>query len=400
MLEQAFHLLSGYVEFEVRGDSSRFFNVAAKRGFTLWGFERENGLPIAKTKPGSYKSLRPVCRRCHVKLRLRKKRGIPFHAARLKKRKGLIAGAVLAMAVYLFFSSFFWGVSVSGTQRVTEKQILESAKKQGVYVGASKLALNPKRASKGILSQLPQLSWASVNTDGCFLEVVVKEGKEKPEIRDYERWSNMIAVREGRVVQLEAQQGRPEVKLGDIVKKGDLLISGLYQEKVDPYGPQPDQPLETQGPARGSVMAETYREFTVQVSGTKKEMKPTGEEKVCSTLSLFGLRIPLGINAIPQGDFTTWRKTWKVRALGEELPLSLERRTYRFLKEEQRSLSKEEMEQAALLKLRRVQRAQIPDGGRVEKEELSYSFGDGICILQAKCRCVEEIGEIQEILVN
>ena len=51
-------------------------------------------------------------------------------------------------------------------------------------------------------------------------------------------------------------------------------------------------------------------------------------------------------------------------------------------------------------KLREAQKAELPAGSKVLKEEFTYSFPDGMCILSARCRCQEEIGEVREILVN
>lgn len=400
MLEQVFHLLSGYVEFEVRGNAPRFFNVAAKSGFPLWGFRQEGEVKVCRGKAGDYPRLRPVCRRCKVSLRLRKKRGIPFQANRLIARKGLLIGAVLGIGLYVFLSGFVWGVSVRGSETVTDREILNAAARYGVYPGTGKGELNLNRAASGVLSQIPKLSWAAVNDDGCYLEIVVKEGEEKPEIADDSRWSNIVATREGRVAEIRAEHGRPEVSLGDTVEKGDLLISGLYQEVVDPWGPQPDSPLQTQGAARGSVKAETYREFTVQVSGEKKLWVPQGAVQKNKSLLLFGLRLPLGLNLAPQGEGHGARELRPLQALGTTLPVSLETETFQPMRQEKRTLSEEEMKAAALLKLRQAQRAQISPGGRVLTEELSYGFSQGICVLQAKCRCLEEIGEVKEILVE
>lgn len=400
MLEQIFHLLSGYAEFEVRGDSARFFNIAAKSGFGLWGFRKREGRALACVKARQYKRLRPVCRRCHVRLRLVRKRGLPFQTLRLWRRKGLLLGGVCGAGLYAFLSCFLWGVSVSGTDVVTDRELLSAARESGVYVGAQKDGFTPKGASYSIAARVDGLSWVSVNTDGCFAEVAVQEGERKPEIADDTKWSNIVAVREGTIVAVNAERGRPEVHIGDTVQKGDLLISGLYEEEVDPYGPQPEKPLQTLGAARGSVVAETYREFTVQVSAVKKEREPDGRQKTNLSLSIFGLRIPLGLNTVPEEECRPYTEESVLTALGVELPVSLRREVYEYLGESTRTLSEEEMKTAALLKLREAQKAAVPPGTQVVKEELSYSFTDGLCILQARCRCQEEIGEVREILVQ
>lgn len=392
MLEKIFHLLSGYVEFEVYGDGSRLFTLAAKRGYPLWGFGRRQGRAVARAKPRTYRKLRPVARRCQARTRILRKAGMPFQLLRVRKRKSLLLGAAAGAALYVFLSGFIWGVSVTGGgTAATPAEIRRAAQAYGVYVGAERSRFSPKNASYGILGQLPGLSWANVNTDGCFVEIALREGAAAPEIQDQEELSSIVASREGQVVEIAAQQGRPEVKAGETVTQGQLLIAGLYQEESDPYSPQPPEPFRRAGPARGRVIAETYREFTVQASARQAEWVESGRQ-TARWLELFGVRIPLGIWVKPEGRVRTYRESARLKLLGVELPLSSQREVTVFLTEEERALSREELKTAALLKLREAQRAALPEGGSVKQEELEYVFADGMCILNAKSRCLEDIG--------
>lgn len=400
MIERFFHFLTGWAQFEILGDAPRFLNLAARSGAGLWGFDRQDGKARARCRAKEYKRLRPLARRCHARLRCVSKGGLPFITRRMWMRKGLLAGAVCGAALYCFLSGFVWGISVSGSETVGDGLVLSAARSGGLYLSAAKSGYSPKLTERHIISQLPQLKWAVVNTDGCFAEIVVGEAEKKPEIAGDERWSNIVATRAGTVLTVQAQQGRPEVSKGDTVEEGDLLISGLYQEKLEPWDPRADRPYKSAGAARGSVTAETYREFTVQVSAVKREMVPTGEVKVNRALTLFGLRVPLGLNIAPQGDWRVCAQHRPLKALGVELPISVERDVFEAMEEQKRELSQEELKEAALLKLREAQKTAIAPGGRVVKEELVYAFPQGMCVLSAKCRCEEEIGVTQEILVN
>ncbi len=399
MLEQIFRLLSGYVKFRVNGDGPRFFTIAAKLGFGLWDFRRENGQAVACVKPRTYKKLRQVSRRCGISTRVLQKRGLPFQWKRLWKRKGFVLGTAAGAALYVFLSGFIWGVQVVGTEKITRLQVLQAAEAYGVYLGGTRRELSPKNAGYGILSLVPELSWANVNTDGCFVEVAVKEGAAAPEVEDSNELSNIVAVRAGQVVELEAQQGRPEVALGETVTEGQLLIAGLYQEIPDPYAPLPEKLFQRSGPARGRVVAETYREFTVQVGSQQTEQVEAGKSSALWA-EVFGVRIPLGLWTKQEGHTRIYRETSQARVLGVELPLSLEREVTVYLEEQPRALTEEEQRAAALRKLREAQRAALPEGGTVKEETLEYVFTDGMCILSAKCRCLEEIGKLQKISVE
>lgn len=399
MLEQVYHWFSGYVEFRVEGDGARLLTIAAKRGLSMWGFRREEGKAVARIKPRTYKKLRQVARRCQATTKITCKRGLPFQCRRAWQRKGMLLGVVGAAALYWFLSGFIWGVSVSGAETIPPRLILQAAKDCGVFSGARKDSPKFKGAEVSLLNRMPELSWVAVNTNGCYAEVVVKEGTPKPKQENLDEYSNIVAAREGQVVKLEAQEGRPEVVLGQTVTKGQLLIAGLYQEIPDPYGPQPDRLVQRAGPARGSVTAETYREFTVQASAVKTVQVETGRSER-TWLEIFGLKLPLGVWSRPAGEARSYRKRSQVKLLGVELPLAVERETVVLLGEERRGLSEEQQKTAALLKLREAQKAALPPGSSVREEKLEFSFTEGMCILSAKCRCWEEIGEVRKISVE
>ena len=400
MLLLLFHLLSGSVKFVIFGDAARFLNLAAKSGFSLWGFDREEENSVACCRPQDYRRLRPLAKRSGARLKCLQKRGLPFQIAAWKKRPGLLLGVLCGIAVFWFLSGFVWGVTVSGTETLGDEIILKSARHNGVYPGARKSSFTPRLAAHGLMGEVPKLGWATVNTDGCYVEVVVQEAEQQPEVSDDTTLSNLIATRAGTVLMVEAERGRPEVVPGDTVQAGDLLISGSYQEKLDPWSPMPDDPFEAVGAARGRVIAETYREFAVQVSAQKKIVVPTGKRQVNRTLIVFGLRLPLGLNDEPSGEWRQYQKITRLSALGAELPLAIEETVYEFTEEQTRTLSKEELKSAALYKLRQAQRASIVPGGFVSKEKLAFSFPDGLCVLSAQCRCQEEIGEIQKVLAD
>lgn len=400
MLERVFHWLWGYAEFEVDGDAARFLNVCAKQGFRFWGFGRRDGKAVLRCRVGEYKRLRPAVRRCRVRVRCVQKKGAPFQLLRVRRRKGLVLGAVCGLGLYFFLAGFIWGVSVTGTENLTDRQVLDAARASGVYPGAPKRTLLPKLAEHGITGRLPQLKWVSVNNDGCYVEVAVGEKEERLEAGSTAQWSNIVAARAGTVRAIATELGRPEVAAGDTVEAGDLLISGLYQEIPDPYGVQPEHPLQVAGAARGSVIAETYREFTVEASAQRTEAVPTGERREFAVLHLFSLEIPLGLHVEPKEAHWEFTQITTLHALGRELPVALEKRVAVFTEERTRTLDEASLKEAALLQLREAQRAAVPAGGRIVSEELDYRFADGRCILSAKCRVEEEIGVLQEISVN
>jgi len=59
----------------------------------------------------------------------------------------------------------------------------------------------------------------------------VVEAHKKPEIIPEEEYCNIISDKEGIIEKVDAVNGTPAVKPGDIVKKGTVLIHGWMEGK-------------------------------------------------------------------------------------------------------------------------------------------------------------------------
>ena len=399
VVERLAHFLTGWVEFEVRGNGPRFFNTAAKAGVEFWGFSRRGERLSARGTPGDYKRLRELARRSGAHPTIVARGGLPFTTARLKRRKGLVVGAAAGTAVYLFLSGFCWGVTVTGAETLTRLQVLEAARQSGLSVGAPLREMDYKAVALSIQNRLEGVTWLSVNNNGCFVEVSLRESLPAPEVVNDREWSNMVAARPGTILSVEAERGRPVVSPGDTVTAGQLLIAGLYEQELDPYSPPPDEPYQVLGAARGSVRALTYREFSVEVPQEKTVLVPTGRRSQAA-LEVFGLRVPLGLARQPEGSFRVWRSSTAWNPLGRALPLAWEVTTWETCREEAVPLEEAGQEEAALLALRRLQREELPPGSKVEEEELSYTGKGAARRLKAVCRCEEEIGLVRKISVE
>ena len=257
VVERLAHFLTGWVEFEVRGNGPRFFNTAAKAGVEFWGFSRRGERLSARGTPGDYKRLRELARRSGAHPTIVARGGLPFTTARLKRRKGLVVGAAAGTAVYLFLSGFCWGVTVTGAETLTRLQVLEAARQSGLSVGAPLREMDYKAMALSIQNRLEGVTWLSVNNNGCFVEVSLRESLPAPEVVNDREWSNMVAARPGTILSVEAERGRPVVSPGDTVTAGQLLIAGLYEQELDPYSPPPEEPFQVLGAARGSARART-----------------------------------------------------------------------------------------------------------------------------------------------
>lgn len=396
MLVEISRLLQGYVSFELKGDSNRFINLAVKKGIVLWGFQKDETGARANVKAGEYRKLWAVKRRCGITMRHTQKHGLVFQTERLRRRKGLMIGAALMIAVYMFLSSFIWDVQVAGNDTLTDAQVLAAASGRGVSAGVLKKSIEPEMTARQLMLDLQDVSWITVNTNGCSVEIRLKELLEKPEYAAGENPANIVANQAGRILSITAESGMTRVKVGDMVESGQVLITGVYTENIDPYV-QKQAPIKTfLVAARGEVTAETAHEFVAEVSMYQQE-EVVRRERSNSYLNFFGLLVPLGLQATANGEYRVYEENNPLVLLDRAMPVGILNRNYVFYETQEKQLPQEEMRRLALYKLREQQKELLGETAKITEETLSYQFADGTCTLTAVCRCEEKIGISNEI---
>ena len=119
-----------------------------------------------------------------------------------------------------------WFIRVEGNTAVPARLILEQAKACGVYFGAKTGEVRSEQVKNKLLYEIPELRWAGVNTYGCTAVITVAE-RQLGEEAGEELPGDLIAAADGLVTEVILHRGTAQVKPGDGVREGQLLISGL-----------------------------------------------------------------------------------------------------------------------------------------------------------------------------
>lgn len=277
--------LRGYVLFAGDGGfPERFLNLCAREGIGIWNVKHKDGVLTANVIAGNYHLLRRCASKAGVKLRVLRRRGFTFLLFRYRKRVGILVGAAVFVLILSVSSNYVWTIRVEGNTQTETEAILQTMNALGLRTGAMRSRLDISEMQLDALRQMPGLSWVSVNIRGSVATVEVRERIMPPDMLDESVACNVVAAQDGYIVRLEAYEGNATVRVGEAVVKGDLLISGVMESK-----------LETTRfvHARGTVIANTTRKLEAVIPLDQEETIPTGEEKKKYSVELFGLRIPL-----------------------------------------------------------------------------------------------------------
>lgn len=307
--------------------------------------------------------------------------GLPSLLWRFRKRAGLLAGAVCAVFLLVLSQRFVWSVRVVGNDRLTAGDIRRQLAGQGLEVGSYIPSLCVGEIETRVLLLSDDIAWIAVHMEGTVAVAQVVERAPVPEKAD--RPANLVAARDGQIEGLELFRGQAAVGIGQPVRAGDLLVSGVYDSATMGY---------RYTRASGRVLARTERVFRVEIPLTYEEKVYGKEQSGGVVLHFFKFSLNFSKNSrknTPLCDIieTTTGNDW----LGlRDLPVSVLRRTYRPYRLVPAERTAEQALELAYAELDRELSGLSPDVQLVGKR-IATTITDAGVILECTLDCVENI---------
>ena len=221
----------GYVGFTAKGRfPERLLNLAAVRGVNIADPRPVEGGVSGIMSVSDYRRVRPLARKARVRMRVTKRRGLPFAVRKYRGRLGLFVGAALGAVLIAVLSQFLWSYRILGADSMSEQQIRRVLAENGISIGTYLDNLDVEPIERHILRDLDGITWVSVNIMGCTADVEVRQKAQKPEIQSMEP-CNIVASADGVITKLKVREGFAAVKEGSGVAKGELIVSGFNPTK-------------------------------------------------------------------------------------------------------------------------------------------------------------------------
>ncbi len=342
MLALLWNYLMGYVIISVYGFSTeRFLNLLGVKNILAWDITRKNGGIVCKIRTQSLDEAEKYAKKTGCKIEVLGRRGLPQKMGKFKGRKIFAAGVIFFAAAFYGLSLFVWRVEISGCERIDEEDIKIFCQNEGLAAGEIKLKINPKQISEKLVENFEDVLWAAVKIDGTNAEIKIVETIEEREIVDRQTPVDIVAKQNGVIKSIAASAGKPRVKAGDVVAKGDLLISSEVEikdgEEIKGY---------TYTAAEGSVVAEVIYEISAYTDKTKTEKIFTGE-KFSDTAVIFGNSSSNIIKPDLDGkNYDTFVSEDIRLKIGDySFPLGIKKYEYRVYYNEEKKLTQKEIEE-------------------------------------------------------
>lgn len=402
MAIKLFDEVGGIITLRLKGkNQERLINMALTRGIYIWDIKWRGEDLYLRVRSSAFKALQSIADENGYELEIIAQRGLPFYKKIMKRRLGLLGGAVIFfMALYLM-SSLVWFIEVSGNNKMDASKIIQSAARNGVYIGAAKWNFSPNAVEKAILRELSQLSYIQCDVQGVKVKLKVVE-KILPD-EEITGPCHIVAAKDGLVEDILVLDGQANVKVGQVVGQGDILISGIVYPPV-PYaieeGAPPPESEPYQVRARGTVKARTwyegYGECPLKVESKKLTGRTAASVYFKTPWKQFMLR-----KSQPRYDLYKFEK----RLSKFNSPVG-QWGIYKRIWREQKMVVQEYREEEAveLARQRGIKnlRRQMPDDWKISdsRVEILSSPSDSIVRIKVAIECIEDISQTQAINVG
>lgn len=389
--------MRGKIEVRLTGrETERFIRLCGANGIELRRLrhEEEGKGYLFTMWADEFVLLRPYLKKTRCRARVTAKEGLPFYLKKRRRRWLFPVGLVLGAAFLFMLSQFIWKIDFEGNVRYTDDMLYRFLEEQDVTFGTLKSAVYAAGLEEAVRDHFTDITWVSVQLSGTRMIVSVKEDDQpKTEVIAQEP-CHIVSTQEGIVTSIVVRTGQTELREGDQIAAGQILISGELELKDDGGNITGVQQVHADGEVYASVSYQYNDRFLL--SHEIRTYRETNAHGYALVLGNRRIAIPVIGGLGDHYDVVTERSQLY---LGSDyyFPCYLEKSLYRnyeftaedYTEEEAKELAKERME-SYLAKL-------TENGYEIQSSEMSVTFESGECVVSGSFTAISQVGATVEI---
>ncbi len=283
-LYNPFHLVFGEYVFETETDHfPRLATLLAEKKISIWKIVPSETVVKFSSSVFVAENIVAVAKEACLRADITAKKGMPFLFSRYRKRYGLMFGFFLFLFLLFYSQLFVWKIEVKGNDALTSFEVEKALFDCGIEVGCFIPTIDVRHEANRLLMNCEEISSAAISIKGTHLEISILEKADKPEIIDRTGFYNVVASHDGVILDIDPFDGAPEVKIGDAVFKGELLISCFIEGKNGSFHPTH---------ARGDVFAAVNEQIVCEIPLERTTKHYTGKTERKREFKLLGKTLP------------------------------------------------------------------------------------------------------------
>ncbi|MBR5405873.1 MAG: sporulation protein YqfD [Oscillospiraceae bacterium] len=289
-----------------------FRNALRERRFPCSGQRIAGGRFHAAVRARHWYGIVRLAEEYGITVETEQRRGLRFLVRPYRFRFGLLAGLLLGGYLLYQSNAFVRQIRITGNSRVSESEILHALSSLGVEYGTPFRNMEFTYLEQRMRLAVHDIEWIALRHTGGTLYVDLTEEREKPDLHNTRIPSNYVAAVQAQITEITVLNGRAVRKRGDAVRPGDLLISGVEENR---------RGITRYAHAEGSVRGIYETEFC-QEQAFCAEVTVHGTPQTADYLEFLGWRIPLEFGfSPPEGDCEYTEQHEPIMLLGIQLPV-------------------------------------------------------------------------------
>ncbi len=392
---KALRYLFGYrkISFDKK-DTERVYNFLYQYKITSWGYskaeDQKHSICISNADFSYFMNFKENVK---AELEISEVLGLPSVTRRYKKRVGVLIGIILFLSIILSSSLFVWDVRIIGATTQSEAEIVENLKNEGLYIGKFIPSIQSTEICNSYIMKYDNIGWMSINTKGNVANVEIIESIRKDESANAKnkKYANLVSDEDAVVEEIKVSRGNAVTKVGKTVKKGDLLISGVYES------PRRYSFVY----ASGSVLGRVNRSISIEIPFTQtvKEQKDAKLSDFSVNFFGFSINIFRYSGKMPTKYDTIYRRQRITLFNKIKLPIFINREYFCEYYEKEISLSEDEAVKLAFSRLKSELASLTTDCELISKN-VTGELKDDAYVLKCEAECIKDVAVPLEFETN
>ncbi len=382
----------GYLRINVEGYFiERFINNCLNNGIFLWKIKRKKSTNlVCNISISEFKKIKEILKKNRCKVKILKKKGLPFFINKYKKRKIFLVFLLIIFTIIITLSNFIWNINIEGLEKIDKSELMQVLNENGLYTGKSKIGLDTKEIINQIRLDRDDIAWIGIELKGTNAVVKVVEADSKPEIINEEEYCNIVATKDGVITKIKAQNGTPLVKEGDLVRKGTVLVAGWFEGKYT--GTRYVH-------ANGEVQAKVWYTQTAKVYLKEQKKEETGEVENKYSVKINNFQINFNKTLSKFEKYDTIEETKKLKLFSNfYLPIEMVKTTYKEYKDTEIEYTLEEAKNIGIERAKEKLDAQIENTNNITDEQINVKENNDFVEVEVIYEVEEDIGTKEKIV--
>ena len=387
-----FSYILGYLRISIEGYYiERFINICKKRNITIWNLKRnKNTMLFFNVRIKEFKEVCKIVKQLNCKLKIRSKKGLPFLMYKYKKRKTFAILLIIVVFIIGLSSMYVWNVDIIEENNQELPNIRQDIEEAGIKLGTLKSKINSKEIINKIRLKRNDVAWMGIEKKGTNIIVKLVKADQKPEIVDTNEYCNIVSDKTGVITKINAQNGTANVKVGDTINKGDILINGWMEGKYTGI---------RYVHAKGEIEAKVWYTKNKKIPYILTQTRETGNQENKYSLKINNFEINFLKKYSKFEIYDTIETDSKFRIFSDfYLPISVVKTTF---KEKENYTQKYTLEEAKTLGIEELQeelKKEIKDEKKIVNKNINtYEKEDGVEIY-VTYEVLENIGTNEKIV--